>query len=354
MRKKIIYGACMLGLVALVATSCKKKEDNTNSFASNYGTFQAVIIDGERAYFDPETLLTYWDENDQIKVFNFANGRACVFQTQDAGQNTGNFVSLDGAIGSAPGYYAFYPASMAEADFDGEYQTFELKAIQKCRATDEEYESYAMQDVSIPQAAYTTAQERHFYFNIIFGMAKFKLKCGPGAPSTPGGLGVTRYVEKIVVRDNHFNLHGTVTLRPNKIWPDTLSAMMTRLKAGGVNDPQYKRLWNEYVINELGYSAIPGENGTTLTYDYTALNNGKGVKLSANHDMYLWVGLRPGAFAYGFEVDLYVRDGEDMKIITIDKWKNPTHHLMAATPAIINTFNVGPITTLVDQAQPVN
>ena len=32
MKKKIIFGVCMLGLVAMMATSCKKNEETTQSF----------------------------------------------------------------------------------------------------------------------------------------------------------------------------------------------------------------------------------------------------------------------------------------------------------------------------------
>jgi len=350
MRKKIIYGVCMLGLVALVSTSCKKNEDNTKSFAANFGALQAVSIDGdERAYFDPETLLTYWQAGDQVKVYNFENGRAAIYQTQDAGLNTGRFVSTEGAIGSASGYYAFYPAEMAEDDFDGTYQTFTLGPIQRALPMDSDYESYAMQSISIPQAAYTTAQDAHFYMNIIFGMARFRVKCHPAPGETPGTFGQARYIQKIVVKDNHFNLHGTVRLKPNKINPTLLDQMMTRLIAGGVDDMQYKDMWDDYVVSHvgegLGYSAIGG--GKELTYDYSTLNDGKGVKLSNAHDMFLWVGLRPGAFAYGFTVDLYVWDNGVTKIIPFTKWENPKY-AMAARPGIVNTFNIGSITELVN------
>ena len=78
MRKKIFYGVCMLGLVALVATSCKKKEETTNSFRATHGVFQAVDVEGERAYIDLETYLTIWDEGDQIKPFSLSKQAAAV------------------------------------------------------------------------------------------------------------------------------------------------------------------------------------------------------------------------------------------------------------------------------------
>ena len=347
MRKRIFYGICMLSLVALVATSCKKKEQTTNSFSATHGTIQAVEIDGERAYLDPETYLTVWDEGDQIKVFNFENGNEAVFQIEElGGGTTAYFVNQGDDIGYASGYYAFYPAEMVQSDFDGVYQKFVLDPIQYVRSLDEDDYSYTMQDISLPQAAYTTYEQNHYYFKIIFGVANFKVTCGPKN-------GKARYVQKIVVKDNHFNLCGEVTLKPNKIDEVKLTDMINYLRSG--NDAQYAQKWSEYVISHegdgLGYSAIGG--GKELTYDFSSMNGGKGVGLNAVDVRSLMVGLRPGAFAYGFTVDIYVYDNYDgqVKKITIDKYNNE-NRLYAIRPGYITNFNIGSIKTLVDNWQP--
>lgn len=348
MKKKIFYGICMLGLVALVATSCKKKEETTNSFRATHGVFQAVDVEGERAYIDLETYLTIWDDGDQIKVFNFEKAKQAIF-TVEAGGGGGNetyFVNQGEDIGYASGYYAFYPAQMAATDFDGVYQKFVLDPIQYVRSLDEDDYTYTIQDISIPQAAYTTYQENHYYFNIVFGLGNFKLTCGPKN-------GKARYVQKIVVKDNHFNLCGEVTLKPNKIDGTKLTEMINYLRSG--DDAQYAQKWSEYVISHegdgLGYSAIGG--GKELTYDYSSMNGGKGVALNAVDTRSLMVGLRPGAFAYGFTIDLYIYDNYDgqVKKITIDKYNNE-NRLYAIRPATITNFNIGSIKTLVDNWQP--
>ena len=59
---------------------------------------------------------------------------------------------------------------MAATDFDGVYQKFVLDPIQYVRSLDEDDYTYTIQDISIPQAAYTTYQENHYYFNIVFGL----------------------------------------------------------------------------------------------------------------------------------------------------------------------------------------
>lgn len=346
MKKKILYGVCMMGLVALVATSCKKKEESANSFGATHGAVEAVSIDDDRAYIDPVTYLTIWDEEDQIKVFNFHKGRSAVFQVENAGANTANFVNQGEDIGYAPGYYAFYPAEMAADTFDGVYQKFVLDPVQYVRSFSDDGYSYGLQDISIPQAAYTTYQQNYYYFKIIFGVAKFQMTCAPKN-------GKSRYVQKIVVRDNHFNLCGEVTLKPNKINQEKLSELMTYLKAG--NDEQYAIKWNEYVISHegdgLGYSALGG--GKELTYDFTSLNNiGHGVGLNNVDARSMMVGLRPGALAYGFYLDVYVYDNSDetVKKITIDKYANENRGY-AMEPAKIKTFNIGSITELVNNWQ---
>jgi hypothetical protein len=341
MRKKIFYGICMLGLVALVATSCKKKEGTTNSFGATHGAFQVVNIDDERAYIDPETYLTMWEDGDQFKVFNFENGRFAIFQVEEGagGANQSHFVNQGEDIGYASGYYAFYPAEMVQSDFDGVYQKFVLDDIQYVHGIDSY--TYALQNISIPQAAYTTYAENHYNFNIVFGVANFLVKCSPGTG------GVTRYVEKIVVEDNHFNLCGEVTLKPNKIDATKLSQLMGYLKTS--NDEMFAQKWSEYVISHegdgLGYSAIGG--GKVLTYDFTSMNGGKGIALNGMDARSLMIGLRPGAFAYGFTLKIYVRDGEDMKIIPIEKY-NYENRLFVAEPGVLKTFNVGSITDLVN------
>lgn len=356
MRKKIIYGVCMLGLVALVATSCKKNEEKANSFSASFGTLEEVSIDGDdRAYIHIYTVNgkeiheTRWQAGDQIKIYNCENGNAGIFQTEtEQPANVAQFFNTGPSIGYASEYYAFYPAGMARTEeggdgWDGEYQTFTLDPIQFVYPRGTTANNYTVSGFSIPQAAKKAYSDPIYEHKIIFGLAYFKVKCD-GADN---GDGEARYVEKIEVTDNHFNLHGTVTLRPNKIWPDTLSAMMTRLKAGGVNDPQYKRLWNEYVINELGYSAQG--RGRTLVMDYRnpTLNGGKGVQLGIQQDQRLPICLRPGAFAYGFTLTIYVRDGQDVKPITINKW-NGENRNMAAEPGKIKNFNVGDITNAVN------
>jgi hypothetical protein len=331
----------MLSMVALVATSCKKKEE-TNSFGGKFATFEAVDIDDERAYLHPETLLSMWDEGDQIKVFNFEKSKSAIFQVEIPGSNQANFVNQGEGVGYASGYYAFYPAEMAEEDFDGVYQKFVLDPIQHVRALDDY--TTALQTISIPQAAYTTYEDNYYNFQAIFGIANFKVLCSPLN-------GNTRYVEKIVVEDNHFNLCGEVTLKPNKIDGTKLTEMINYLRSG--NDEAYLQKWGEYVISHegdgLGYSAIGG--GNELTYDFSAMNGGKGIALNGNDTRNLMVGLRPGALAFGFTVKLYVWDGDDMKIIKINKFEDE-NRLYAIRPGKIAKFNIGSITQLVDNYQP--
>jgi len=358
MRKKIIYGVCMLGLVALVATSCKKNEENANSFSASFGTLQEVSIDGDdRAYIYSYTVNgkpvheTRWQYGDQIKIFNCENGNAAIFHTEtDHPANVAHFFNTGPSIGYASEYYAFYPAEMAKDSlggdgWDGEYQTFTLDPVQYIYPRGIDGSQYTVSGFSIPQAAKKAYSDPIYKHQIIFGMAWFMVTCD----AADEGDGVPRYVEKIEVTDNHFNLHGTVKLRPNKINPDKLQQMMNHLKAGGVNDPDYKQKWNEYVIGELGYSAQG--RGRTLVMDYrnNALNDGKGVKLAGfgNNETRLPICLRPGAFAYGFTLTIWVNDGGNMKPIIINKW-NGENRNMAAEPGKLKRFNVGDITELVD------
>lgn len=363
MRKKIIYGVCMLGLVALVATSCKKNEENADSFSASFGTLEAVSIDeDDRAYIDPVTSKTFWQAEDKIKIFNFENGRSAIYQTEANGVNTASFTNNGeyGPIGYAPYYYAFYPAEMATAAFDGTYQEFTLDALQEVIPLGNATTSYTYGFKSIPQAAQSTIQKPHdFQHKIIFGIARFKMRCGQNPYYVQGsGADPTRYVQRIRVTDNYFNLHGTVTMKPNKIDADKLSEMMAALKSNGVNDPEFKAKWQSYVINELGYSANGG--GKTIEYDYTSMNDQKGIALGTAYDADLWVCLRPGAFVNGFTVEVDILDMDGVKTLTFPNtdntlnfpisiggyepadWSNPGHHRMVMEPRKVKSFNFNP------------
>lgn len=345
----------MLGLVALVATSCKKNEEKADSFAASFGTLEAVSIDDDdRAYIQPSTKKTLWEAGDKIKMFNFENGRSAIYQTEAHGVNVATFTNNGeyGPIGYAPYYYAFYPAEMATAPFDGTYQTFTLDPIQYVHTIGDATTEFTIGFNSIPQAAKSEPNNpNYFEHKIIFGIAQFNVKCSTN-PYIPGDT-TYRYVRRIRVTDNHFNLQGTVTMKPNKIDAGELSAMMARLKNYGLEDSQYLAKWQSYVIDELGYSAIGG--GKTLEYDFTAMNNGKGVKLGARNDAELWVCLRPGAFVNGFTLEMDILDYDGEKTLTFPQtdptltfendyvpadWSNPTHHRMVMEPSTIKRFNL--------------
>jgi hypothetical protein len=359
MRKKIIYGVCMLGLVALVATSCKKNEEKADSFAASFGTLEAVSIDeDDRAYIDPVTSKTFWEAEDKIKIFNFENGRSAIYQTEANGVNVAPFVNNGeyGPIGYAPYYYAFYPADMARELFDGTYQEFTLDATQIVHPLGNATTGYTYGYKSIPQAAKSTIERpNYFQHKIIFGIARFKMRCGQNPYVNPTAVDPTRYVQRIRVTDNYFNLHGTVRMKPNMIDPDELSDMMDLLKNNGVNDPVYRAKWQSYVIDELGYSANGA--GKTIEYDYTLLNGGKGVLLSNAYNADLWVCLRPGAFVNGFTIEVDILDCDGVKTLTFPNtdatltfendyvpadWSNPDHHRMVMEPSKIKGFNFNP------------
>jgi hypothetical protein len=366
MRKKIIYGVCMLGLVALVATSCKKNEEKADSFAASYGTLEAVSIDDDdRAYINPTNNYTFWETGDKIKVFNFENGRSAIYQTEANGVNVGQFVNngVYGPIGNASEYYSFYPADMAMDPFVFEngvgYQKFTLGATQYVHPLGNPAYSqdFTFGGVSIPQAAKSEVRNGSYFLqhHLIFGVAKFLVRCGQNPYVDSDTCNPMRYVKRIRVTDNHFNLYGTVTMKPNMIDAGELTAMMDRLKNYGLEDPQYKAKWQSYVINELGYSAEG--YGKTIEFDYSAMNNGDGIMMTTNTLLELPVCLRPGAFVNGFtlEMDILDVDGEktlhfpykeEMNLTFNDyvpaDWSNPDHHRMVMEPKKIKKFNLNP------------
>ena len=324
MKKKIIYGICMMSLVALVATSCKKKEDTAMKFTAEIMAVEDG--DNDRAYLDPNSKLTYWNAGDELKVYNINENdyRQSITQIYTVNMTVNGISSITGgAMGNADVYYAFYPAEMAEDSLlEGNYQKFVIPDFQPMVTNPSG--SWTVGGTSLPMAATATRQDPTFHFQHIFGVARFKLTCqGDTDPDITDPNARLRYLKQLVITDNHFHLSGTVTLKPHKLNVQKLQDIMTAFKGG--QELQDIADYNDYVLshtgNGLGYSATGGSN--TITYDFSNLNGGKGLQMNSDYDQYanVLVGLRPGALAYGFTLTATIgQDGMDDYDVVISNW----------------------------------
>ncbi len=315
MKKKIIYGVCMLSLVAMTVTSCKKNEETASTFACEEIPME-MDNDG-RYYYDPSVGTTgayVWEVTDQVKVFNKANNETALFVVTSS---TGSSFQTTGPVGFATSneMFAFFPYEMASEDFDkaDERQTFVLGDAFNAKKVNGRY---TICDGMFPKAAKYNPQTRKFSFKSIFGMARFVVSANED-PNQPGHFAK---IKEIVVEDNVFSLAGTVSLHPYALEPELapeggpLKAMIKAYKDEGT-DFTSNPLYASYVINTLGYSAQGTNKTITLSFEQsgypTAYNESGAV---------CYFGLRPGSFAKGFKV--YVTLDND-QTITLSQFANP-------------------------------
>lgn len=361
MKKKILYGICMMTLVALVATSCKKKEETTKV------TGEIALLDdgdGDRAYLNPVDKYTYWNEGDEIKIYNIndadpSKSSEAVYTVDQGHVTWSTFSPLDDAIGSSNLYHAFYPLEMAEEPLDkeGNYQDFEIPDYQPLVFN--RTGAWTVGGTSLPMAA-TAGRDMKFNFKHIFGVCRFKFCCDTDPVANPEDPTADRmrYLKRIVVTDNKINLSGTVRLKPHKLDEQKLKDIMAAFKGGEelTDIDEY----NTYVLSHtgigLGYSAIGG--GKSITYDFSSLNGGKGLQMQPitdpNNPTYVevLVGLRPGALADGFVITATVGQfGKDDVDVQVLDWQNPEDRSKVVEPNKIKTFSFN-LTNLMPQEQP--
>jgi hypothetical protein len=341
MKKKIIYAVCMMGLIAVVATSCKKKEE-TATYAAQIECLEDGGVFGveERAYMDPSTFTVYWNTGDEIKVYNIKDNylqTITEIYTVDQGNTTSSHVT-GASVGTNSVFYAFYPASMCKTGehlLEGNYEVFELSDEQPLATPGG---AWTFCNTSLPMAA-KCVDHKTFDFKNIFGVARFRLTA---SGTDQGG---TWRIAGLKVVDNHFHLSGQVTLKPHKLNSDKLTQIMSAFKGGA--DLNNIGLYNSYVLSHtgdgLGYSAQGGGNYVI----YSLLDRpGGGLEVSAanNQSVDILVSLRPGALAYGFKLYVYVYQGlnvptslSDCVEVEIDRW-NTENRNFVSEPNKIKTF----------------
>jgi hypothetical protein len=318
MKKKIIYGICMMVLVALVTTSCKKEKEA--SFSAEIELLKPDF--SERAYINPITFATFFEGNEQFKIYNindddWTKSKTAIYQVTQAG---GGVTPLSGSgLGYNPNkYYAFCPARMAEDDLmEGNYQKFEILDHQPLFSNPTQPGQYMMtvSGTSLPLAGEATYEDPHFVMWHIFGILGFQFHCDPAVINN---VAKYRKLESMTITDPNKYLSGTVTLKPHKIKREYLTEIMEAYKAGQefANIDRYQSYVLSHTGEGLGYSAT-GE-GHTITYDLTEAG---GLQWNTYNDctITIFVAMRPGVLGNGFNVSLDIsQEGAGTKTVNLE------------------------------------
>ena len=295
--KRIIRTLSLIALVALVATSCKKKEEaNFNMTVGETTGFEVgPSFDGSKAYFDPNDGYRFkWNLGDRVVIYNLDNDYtksvAGIYTANQAGYTTS--FSPEGAEVGAPksiGYRVFYNAAKAETAIDVDNRvTFHVPATQT-------YEPECWADPNAMVMACTAhATGDHigiFTMEHIFGY----LNIGVGH-----SISDSRQVTSIVVQDDQWNLYGDLSLKLGPVNASTFTSLMNQCynTNGGES---YLTALSQY-LDVLGYNA--DGQGKTITMDCSKSSN-----LITGQYKYFFVSLRPGALYKGFTVTINYNTG---------------------------------------------
>jgi len=306
--KKILRGVCMLAVVALAFTSCKKNNEQKEGIRFS-GVTEAFVVntfDEDRAYIGTNgNTNTFFEVNDQIMVYNLNSDDAThtnygIYWTDKAGHRVDWYYSSGTVINHNPtetALFAFYPAEIVNNArlWEGENEAmFEI-------VNHQEYRKYGNQ-VVLPKttlamaAADTVAagvDEKEFQFRNIMGGLWLRLTDTQA-----------RTITSIVYEDNTFNVTGRVHLKIDKVNPDVLLSLLNNY-----GQPGNAEALAAY-ISESGYfvdDAHAALKGKVITLDC-----GEGVQLSANSAKDFLITLRPLAMYDGCKITFNFAEGEPL------------------------------------------
>lgn len=296
--KRVFRALCLVAMVALVATSCKKNE-GTKSIDANIGEVSGYrtnpAFDGSKAHFDPSNNQFKWDQQDQIMTYNLSNSNpseseCAIFEAEQGGSGRAHFIFADGeSLGSKKDQIlVFYPAAKAERALGingNNTETFKVEATQTYNPT------YKMDPNSMVMAAvsdYASNDLGTFHMQHIFGFLNI------GVAHNKPATDIT--IDRIVITDPHTNLTGELDLKLPEVDPNEFTTLMNELESG---DDNYASHLSTY-LHRVGYHAH-GTQGKSVTLNCNqALTYGQWTNF--------YIALRPGALYKGFTIDIYTTD----------------------------------------------
>ena len=297
--KKVLRCMCMMALVALVFTSCKKKEEKS-TFVGATQEFVMQTEDGERAYIENfGNHHIHFEIGDMCMMFNIkedvpTQSQAALYEAIEEGDVVTFANSGYGEVAEdiLDGYYGFYPGG------PGQTITELAQGENKCKFFVDPIQEYRENKVSLKDlymAAKVTPEEAahmseaNFAFKNIMGI--LELKPFEAAQRT---------VTSIEIVDNAFDLTGWVELIIPEVDADEMQALFNNFD---MSNPTYVAALHEY-MTRVGYSIEDEGNSVTL-------NIPGGIQLGATKaetPAFNFV-LRPLALSQGFHVIFTFDDG---------------------------------------------
>jgi len=309
--KKILRGVCMMAVVALAFTSCKKNNGQTEGmrFSGTAQNFEVQSFDEERAYIvlNGTKFSTNFEANDQIMVYNLNSDDATrtnygIYWTDRDGHTVDWYYSSGTVINhptTETNLFAFYPAEIVNNArlWEGDNEAmFEI--------TDHQVYRTKGSTVLIPKGTMAMAskdvvaayvEEKEFDFKNIMGGLWLRLTDNQN-----------RKVTSIVYEDNMFNVTGRVHLKIDEVDPDILTDLLNNYDPSNTT---YMTSLTDY-ITRSGYYVDDANNylkGKTITLDC-----GEGVQLGSTPKDFFII-MRPLAMYGGFKVTFNFAEGQPLE-----------------------------------------
>ena len=304
--KKILRGVCLMGVVALLATSCNKNKDQETATIKTFSQQLEVVdsdfdpgYDGEKVSLNPSDNKLYFEEGDLLTLFKIN-----VDPTLSAcADYTPSLTQVDNATWTQAGtttlpeegdLYAFCPGG---SDYvtpnlvNGNRAIFKVPNVQQYRENNLPVEGFFM-------ASKLEEGQDAFYFRNICGALRLQL----WSPNN-------RTITSIVVKDKAKNIAGDVTLIIPEVDPVTLKSLYNNYS----DDAAWLSANLYPYIRRSGYSVANGVDEITL-------NCGNGVQIGTTKATAtnFYITLRPLALRSGCEITINYTDGS----YTINSNKN--------------------------------
>ena len=304
--KKIVTSICMVALVALAFTSCKKNE-TSQAVAFNYSTEQLVNDEGsyEKVYLD-DNYKVQFEPGDLVTVFNITDATGTTSNSVLYEVNNNNLLEpyMSPSIinpTTAGHYYTFYPGNnvVSVANLGNENRaTFRLDATQEGRVDSlgQPMIPYSALYMAAKDETHQTFTQTHFHFKNICGVLSPRFYSADG-----------KKIKSIAVTDNAMHLTGDVTLKIHEVDPDRMTTLFRNYQ----ETPAYTELLNNYKT-QLGWSVANA--GSTVVVDYSNVPGG-GVQLGQTADdaTRFFIVLRPLALLHGCHIVVTTIDDQNVE-----------------------------------------
>jgi len=306
--KKILKGACIVALVALAFTSCKKNDNKAHSFFATVEQTEDLVGEDERVYITPgNNPEVYFEQGEQVLLYNidYAGGPRSYYGVYTS-RTTGPQTPFDYQSGPiidhlerADAFFAFYPGQRVNNAYlsQNNYVIFDVPNRQTYR----EINGVGV----LPERSFAMASKRDdintlvdatFPFQPIMGALVLELKTN----------GTPRTITSIVYEDNTFNVAGDVHVKIHEVDPVEMTWLFDNYNPD--NDSYMHRL-GEY-LDRTGYFVDGDAYGKTMTLDC-----GDGVEINGTAKPFN-IALRPLAFHNGAKITVNFANGDKAVLST--------------------------------------